>query len=505
MEMNKVFKDGLWSKEINVSDFVHTNITPYEGDASFLAGPTERTKKVWNECLKALEEERTNNGVRSLDNVTVSTITSHKAGYIDRENELIVGLQTDELLRRAIKPFGGIKVVEKACRENGVEVDEKYLADAIDRAITEMGQEQYMRFRERKRMRREIFNSMRKLDVLQELIETDEITEIMINGPDHIFVEKEGRLYETGLTFDSVERLEDIAQQIASEGNRIVNESTPILDVRLADGSRVNIVMPPIALEGPVITIRKFPKDPLTMEKLVAMGAITEEADRYLKALVEAKYNIFISGGTGAGKTTFLNILSNYIPASERIITIEDSAELQIQNVENIVRMEARNANVEGKNQVTIRDLIRSALRMRPTRIVVGEIRDATAIDMLTAMNTGHDGSLSTGHANSPKDMLNRLETLVLMGMDIPLPAIRQQISSAIDIIVHLGRLRDRTRKILEICEIGNVVEGEIEIFPIFTFREKGEKNGRIQGELERTDHILRSMDKCRRAGVNLK
>lgn len=386
----------------------------------------------------------------------------------------------------------------------GVDVDEQYLTDVIDQVITEMGQEQYMRFRDRRKMRREIFNSMRKLDVLQELIEDEDVTEIMINGPQHIFVEKEGSLYETGLTFDSEERLSDIAQQIASEGNRIVNESTPILDVRLKDGSRVNIVMPPIALEGPVITIRKFPKDPLTMEKLVAMGAVTPEADRFLKALVEARYNIFISGGTGAGKTTFLNILSNYIPVSERIITIEDSAELQIQNVENIVRMEARNANVEGKNQVTIRDLIRSALRMRPDRIIVGEIRDATAIDMLTAMNTGHDGSLSTGHANSPKDMLNRLETLVLMGMDIPLPAIRQQISSAIDIIVHLGRLRDRSRKVLAICEIGEVEQGEIQIFPIFSFEEEGEENGRIKGTLKRTSHILRSMDKCKKAGVKL-
>lgn len=283
------------------------------------------------------------------------------------------------------------KIRERVLQQvpTGVDVDEKYLADAIDRVITEIGQEQYMRFGDRKKMRREIFNSMRKLDVLQELIETDEITEIMINGPDHIFVEKEGQLYETGLTFESVERLEDIAQQIASEGNRIVNESVPILDVRLADGSRVNIVMPPIALEGPVITIRKFPKEPLTMEKLVAMGAITPEADRYLKGLVEAKYNIFISGGTGAGKTTFLNILSNYIPVSERIITIEDSAELQIQNIENIVRMESRNANVEGKNQVTIRDLIRSALRMRPERIRIKK-REKLNFNMqsLTVVNT---------------------------------------------------------------------------------------------------------------------
>ena len=384
------------------------------------------------------------------------------------------------------------------------ELTDEEILEEIDTLILERMRDSCLSLKEKVQLRQELFHSVRKLDVLQELIETDEITEIMINGPDHIFVEKEGQLYETGLTFESVERLEDIAQQIASEGNRIVNESVPILDVRMADGSRVNIVMPPIAIEGPVITIRKFPKEPITMEKLVAMGAITPEADRYLKGLVEAKYNIFISGGTGAGKTTFLNILSNYIPVSERIITIEDSAELQIQNIENIVRMESRNANVEGKNQVTIRDLIRSALRMRPDRIVVGEIRDATAIDMLTAMNTGHDGSLSTGHANSPKDMLNRLETLVLMGMDIPLPAIRQQISSAIDIIVHLGRLRDRSRKVLEICEIGNVVEGEIEVFPIFTFCELGEEEGRILGTLERTGHVLCSMDKCRRAGVNL-
>lgn len=386
----------------------------------------------------------------------------------------------------------------------GMDLNERYLADIIDQVITEMGQEQYLRFRERKKMRQQIFNSMRKLDVLQELIEDEDVTEIMVNGPHHIFIEKEGKLYETGLEFDSRERLEDIAQQIASEGNRIVNETTPILDVRLADGSRVNIVMPPIALEGPVITIRKFPKEALTMKKLIKMEAITAEADQFLKGLVEAKYNIFISGGTGAGKTTFLNILTNYIPATERIITIEDSAELQIQNVDNLVRMEARNANVEGKNQITIRDLIRSALRMRPDRIIVGEIRDATAIDMLAAMNTGHDGSLSTGHANSPKDMLNRLETLVLMGMDIPLIAIRQQISSAIDIIVHLGRLRDRSRKVLEICEVGNMSEGEVELFPLFSFVEEGEMNGKIKGSLQRTNHNLRSTDKCMKAGVKL-
>ena len=384
------------------------------------------------------------------------------------------------------------------------EIGDQEIYQRIDELLLDDSMEHYMRLAERYALRKELFNSIRRLDILQELLEDDTITEIMVNGTDGIFIERYGRLTRWEKCFGSAEKLQDIAQQIVGRCNRIVNEAVPIVDARLEHGERVNIVMPPIAIEGPVITIRKFPKEPITMEKLVAMGAITPEADRYLKGLVEAKYNIFISGGTGAGKTTFLNILSNYIPVSERIITIEDSAELQIQNIENIVRMESRNANVEGKNQVTIRDLIRSALRMRPDRIVVGEIRDATAIDMLTAMNTGHDGSLSTGHANSPKDMLNRLETLVLMGMDIPLPAIRQQISSAIDIIVHLGRLRDRSRKVLEICEVGNVVEGEIEVFPIFTFCELGEEEGRILGTLERTGHVLCSMDKCRRAGVNL-
>lgn len=382
------------------------------------------------------------------------------------------------------------------------EMDEKRLLSIIDENIGRSTHGEYIRYAEKKRLRREIFNSMRKLDVLQELIEDEQITEIMVNGTAHIFIEKEGKLLDSGHTFESAERLNDVAQQIASAGNRIVNETNPILDVRMADGSRVNIVMPPIALEGPVITIRKFPKDPLTMEKLIQMGAITKEADEMLHKLVEAKYNIFISGGTGAGKTTFLNILSNYIPADERVITVEDSAELQIRNVRNLVRLEARNANVEGKNEVTIRDLIRSALRMRPDRIIIGEIRDATAIDMLTAMNTGHDGSLSTGHANSSCDMMNRLETLVLMGMDIPLEAIRHQIASAIDIVVHLGRLRDRSRRILEICEVGEVEQGNIRLFPLFRFVETGEKNGKIEGNLEYTGHRLIRDDKCRKAGV---
>lgn len=384
------------------------------------------------------------------------------------------------------------------------ELQERQLLQLIDENIRRAGGESYLRFGDRKKLRTNIYNSMRRLDVLQELLEDENITEIMVNGPEHIFIEQKGRMMETGLVFDSHERLADIAQQIASEGNRIVNETSPILDVRLADGSRVNIVMPPIALEGPVITIRKFPKDPLTMSKLTDMGALTEEAAEVLRKLVEAKYNIFISGGTGAGKTTFLNILSNYIPEDERIITVEDSAELQIKRVKNLVRLEARNANVEGKNQVTIRDLIKSALRMRPDRIVVGEIRDATAIDMLTAMNTGHDGSLSTGHANSPADMLNRLETLVLMGMEIPLDAVRQQIASAIDIIVHLGRLRDKSRKVLEICEVGQCERGKIGMYPLFRFCEEREQEGKIIGSMKRTEHKLINDDKCAKAGIQI-
>lgn len=384
------------------------------------------------------------------------------------------------------------------------EVDEERLLGIINETIQKENKETYVRFREQKKLRKEIYNSMRRMDVLQELIEDEEITEIMVNGAEHIFIEKQGRIRETNLEFDSEERLADIAQQIASAGNRIVNETNPILDVRLQDGSRVNIVMPPVSLGGTVITIRKFPKEPLTMEKLLEMGAISEEADNVLKKFVEARYNIFISGGTGAGKTTFLNILSNYIPKDERIITIEDSAELQIRNVENLVRMEARMANVEGKNQITIRDMIKSALRMRPDRIIVGEIRDSTAIDMLTAMNTGHDGSLSTGHANNPADMLNRLETLVLMGMDIPLEAVRQQIASAIDVVVHLGRLRDKSRKVLEICEVGEVEQGKIRLYPMFRFEESGESGGKIQGRLKDTGHKLIQKEKLEKAGMRI-
>lgn len=386
----------------------------------------------------------------------------------------------------------------------GVELDDGQLLTVIEEQIQQMQQEEYLRLDEKKRLRHIVFNSIRRMDVLQDMLEDEDITEIMVNGPDHIFIEKDGNLTETGYTFEHQGRLEDIAQQIASSGNRIVNESNPILDARLEDGSRVNIVVPPIAIEGPVITIRKFPKEAMTMKRLIQMGAVTEEVEEFLQKLVQAKYNIFVSGGTGAGKTTFLNILSNYIPHNERVITIEDSAELQIQNIDNLVRLEARNANVEGKNEVTIRDLVKSALRMRPDRIIVGEIRDTAAIDLLTAMNTGHDGSLSTGHANSPADMLNRLETLVLMGLDIPLAAIRQQIASGIDLVVHLGRLRDKSRRVLEVSEVGEVVDGKICLHTLFEFREQGEKKGRVMGRLERTEEPLHAIEKCQRAGVTL-
>ncbi len=386
----------------------------------------------------------------------------------------------------------------------GVKLSDGELWSLIGHHISEYNEEEYIRLGQKKKLCHTIFNSIRRMDVLQDLLEDEDVTEIMVNGPDHIFIEKEGRLSETGLVFEPRDRLEDIAQQIASRGNRIVNESNPILDVRLEDGSRVNIVVPPIAIEGPIITIRKFPKEAMTMERLIQMGSLTYEAGDFLQKLVEARYNIFISGGTGAGKTTFLNVLSNFIPSNERIITIEDSAELQIQHVDNLVRLEARNANVEGKNQVTIRDLVKSALRMRPDRIIVGEIRDSAAIDLLSAMNTGHDGSLSTGHANSPEDMLNRMETLVLMGMDIPLPAIRNQIASGIDLMVHLGRLRDKSRRVLQISEVGDVKDGKIMLYPLYIFREQGERDGKIIGELKRTEHKLRALDKCQRAGVIL-
>ena len=379
------------------------------------------------------------------------------------------------------------------------ELSDEELLDMIDHTLQLRGKERYLGIKERLRLRREIFNSIRRLDILQELVEDAEITEIMINGASRIFIEKAGRIVEWDRQFESERKLFDIIQQIVSGANRVINETNPIVDARLYDGSRVNIVLPPVSLTGPVVTIRKFPKKPMTMEKLISYGSISGEAAEFLKELVEAGYNIFISGGTGAGKTTFLNALSGYIPSNERVITIEDSAELQLVSIPNLVRLEVRNANVEGKNAVTIRDLIKSSLRMRPDRIIVGEVRDDAAIDMLQGLNTGHSG-LSTGHANSAGDMLSRLETMVLLGADIPALAVRRQIASAIDLIVHLGRLRDRTRRVLEITEVLDCVDGEIEMNPLFVFREEGETDGRIIGSLKRTRGSLIHVNKLLRA-----
>lgn len=321
------------------------------------------------------------------------------------------------------------------------------------------------------KIRQEAFNSLLKYDALQEYLEDDEITEIMINGKDALFIEKNGTLIKTGKSFGSETKLRDIIQQMVSQCNRTVNEASPIVDARLpGTGERVNIVLPPIALNGPIVTIRRFPKNPITMDFLEEIGSITEEASSELKKLVKAKYNIFISGGTGSGKTTFLNALSQYIPPDERIITIEDSAELRLISAQNLVTLETRNKNFENCEPITIRDLIKTSLRMRPERIIVGEVRGPEALDMLQAMNTGHDGSLSTGHANSTKDMISRLETMVLMGMDIPMAAIRNQIASGIDIFVHLGRLRDRSRKVLQISEVIGVEDGEIALNTLYSY-----------------------------------
>lgn len=325
----------------------------------------------------------------------------------------------------------------------------------------------------------------------------------MINGCNDIFVEKNGRITRCDIVFESRERLTEVAQKIAAMSNRIVNEARPIVDTRLEDGSRVNIVLPPAAIDGPVITIRKFYDEPLTIEKLISINSISKEAAEFLKKAVEAKYNIFISGGTGSGKTTFLNALSNFIPKDERVITIEDSAELQIKGVNNLVRLEARNANAQGENEITIRDLIKSSLRMRPDRIIVGEVRGAEAIDMLQAMNTGHDGSLSTGHSNSTADMLSRLETMVLMGMQLPLDAIRKQIGSAIDIIVQLGRLRDKTRKVLEITEVYTDENGLVRLSQLYKFCEAEEsKDGKVRGFLKKQNCELYNQSKMYNAGI---
>lgn len=382
------------------------------------------------------------------------------------------------------------------------ESSDEEIRELIDGMLVRESRERPISLAERKRLRKELFHAVRKLDVLQELVDDPQITEIMINGPDHIFIERDGKILESGLHFDSGEKLQNVIQQIVSDCNRVVNEASPIVDARLENGARVNVVLNPVALNGPIVTIRRFPDQPITMGDLVRFGSLTEEVCEWLGSLVKAKYNIFISGGTGSGKTTFLNALSDYVPKEERIITIEDSAELQIRNVRNLVRMETRNENVEGCREITIRDLIKTSLRMRPDRIIVGEVRGGEAFDMMQCLNTGHDGSMSTGHANSSRDMLSRLENMILMGMEIPLPAIRQQIASGIDIIVHLGRLRDRTRKVLEIVEILGYEEGEIRLGTLYRFEEEGEaEGGKILGNLVKKGE-LSYVEKLQSAGL---
>ena len=378
------------------------------------------------------------------------------------------------------------------------------LEDKIEELIFEKTKDGFFSIEEKVQMVQEIYGSIRGFGILDSILSDDNVTEVMINGPDNIFIEKNGTLTKLNRKFESQRRLEDIIQRIVGLAGREVNQANPIVDTRLPDGSRVNVVLPPIALCGPTVTIRKFSKEPMTIDKLISYGSLTQEIADKLECLVKAKYNIFISGGTGSGKTTFLNALSNYIPKTERVITIEDSAELQITGIENQVSMETRNANAAGAGAITIRDLIKSSLRMRPERIVVGEVRGGEALDMLQAMNTGHDGSLSTGHANSTHDMLSRLETMVLQGADgLPLEAIRQQIASAVDIIVHLSRLRDHSRKTMEITEVLGYRDGEIQLNPLYVFEEDENSTlEKVSGSLVRTKNPLVNDYKLKLAGV---
>lgn len=400
-----------------------------------------------------------------------------------------------ETCRREI----GAQVREKIDLSREVADDE--IQDIIDDMVVSFGRSWALSLSERQELGRSVFCAIRKMDVLQELIDCDDVTEIMINGTSNIFIEKAGRLYQWEKGFETREKLEDVIQKIVAKCNRAVNEASPIVDARLENGARVNIVLAPVALNGPIVTIRRFRDTPISMENLLDFGSITPEAAADLKKLVTAGYNIFISGGTGSGKTTFLNALSQYIPREERVITIEDSAELQLQGIPNLVRLETRNATAEGTRAIPIRELIRTSLRMRPDRIIIGEVRGGEAIDLLQALNTGHDGSLSTGHANSARDMLMRLETMALMGMELPPAAVKRQIAAGVDIIVHLGRLRDKSRRVLEIAEITGCEAEEITIRPLYRFCEKGEENGSLLGELQYVNPLMRT-DKLAAAGL---
>ena len=392
------------------------------------------------------------------------------------------------------------------------ELSDEAIGDVIDEVIMEKSRNMYMSSVTKLTLRQELFNAIRRLDLLQELIDDKSVSEIMVNGADSIFYERNGKIYTWDRHFESREKLEDVIQQIVSRSNRQVNEYVPIVDARLSDGSRVNVVLDPVALNGPILTIRKFPEEAITMEKLIEWESLSQEAADYLKILVQAGYNIFISGATSTGKTTFLNVLADYIPKTERVITIEDSAELQLHDIANLVRMEVRQADAEGVSSVTLRDLIKASLRMRPDRIIVGEVRGPEALDMIQSMNTGHDGSLSTGHANSPEDMLSRIETMILMGSDMPLPAIRKQIASSIDIIIQLGRLRDRSRRVTEITEVLSCDQNGYVLNKLFQFNERddllretsvyGNAPEKVRGGLDRTGYRLMNRRKLRAAAL---
>ena len=407
---------------------------------------------------------------------------------------------TNEAIQTAVKDLK--KKIFEFCNLNTM-TDEQ-LEEKIEEFSEEYLSGQYVTIEEKLDICEQVFSSIRGLGLLDSIIKDDNITEVMINGPSHIFIEKSGRLIHLDQTFEDERQLEDVIQKIVGLAGREVNQANPIVDTRLPDGSRVNVVLPPISMKGATVTIRKFSKTPMTVEQLLKYGSITPEVAHVLELLVRAKYNIFISGGTGSGKTTFLNAVSNFIPKDERVITIEDSAELQITGVDNLVSMETRNANASGSGAITIRDLIKSSLRMRPERIIVGEVRGGEALDMLQAMNTGHDGSLSTGHANSTHDMLSRLETMVLQGAEgLPLEAIRQQIASAVDIIIHLSRLRDKSRKTMEISEILGYENGVIQVNPIYQFVEDENSTvSKVSGKLVRTQNPFVNVHKLQNAGI---
>lgn len=381
------------------------------------------------------------------------------------------------------------------------EVPDEEMQELIDGVVLDYGREQHLSLNERCRLKKELFYALRKMDVLQELLEEREVTEIMVNGMDGIFLEKKGVLSRWEKNFYSKERILDIIQQMIGACNRVVNEASPIVDARLENGDRVHVVLPPVAVNGPIITIRRFPEEPITMDTLLEYGSLSEEEAIFLKNAVRCGYSILVAGGTGSGKTTFLNALSEYIPKDERVIVIEDTAELQIQGVPNLVRLETRAAGTEDVKEITIRDLIRASLRMRPTRIIVGEVRGAEAFELLTCLNTGHDGCISTCHANSTRDTITRVETMVLMGMDLPLQAIRRQIASGIEIIVYLGRLRDKSRRLLEITEVTGMEGEQVALNPLFLFRETGEVSGRVCGVQEKAGEMVR-LEKFHHAGL---